>query len=271
MLDNVTNSVFALLKDVGCELLTTWPGNPNRIKELEIISKPDGTKVTDADLRANEKLLATLKEILPGHFIVSEEGPNICFPNIIDLQPSNLPKKSIILDPLDGTGAYIEGRGDFSILVGELVNGLPSRGWMYFPALGIDAVGEIGVGAVSNGEPLKVSTAEKLRDHSLFFRKCALPSKKSFVFPDPCDSGYALIRLAQGEFDAVVIRMLTHRDWDTLAPSVLVLEAGGRISDEQGNKIQFGHKDPPYKYFVATNGKVHDEVLSLLPDAIDCP
>ena len=53
------------------------------------------------------------------------------------------------------------------------------------------------------------------------------------------------------------------QQWDVAAPAAILSACGATITDEKGEGIQFGLQAFPYNYFVATNGKIHDEVLSL--------
>jgi fructose-1,6-bisphosphatase/inositol monophosphatase family enzyme len=78
------------------------------------------------------------------------------------------------------------------------------------------------------------------------------------------DSSLALLKVACGELDAAVIRMTTHREWDIAAPIAVIREAGGVITDEMGTDIRCGMGDVSFRYFVASNGHVHHEILSLI-------
>ncbi len=264
------DSIEEVIRQVGDLLLGYWPSvNSAQPKRLEISEKPDGTKVTSADLAANELLVAGIKELFPGQVIISEELP---LPdNLDELFESTEPYW--IMDPLDGTHAFMEGREDFSVLVAQAVAGEVEFGYLFFPAMGILAKGARGDGAVildthdHTSIISKASTNSRIRKEGVFLRKCFLDGEDSRVFPTPLDSGIALLKVASGELDGVIIRMLTHREWDLAAPAVVIEESGGKISDEKGQPVVYRPGELDYRYFVASNGneECHQELLSLIP------
>jgi myo-inositol-1(or 4)-monophosphatase len=78
------------------------------------------------------------------------------------------------------------------------------------------------------------------------------------------DSCLAFLKVAQGELDALVIKMTTHREWDIAAPMAIIKEAGGVITDEKGQTIPCGLGSVPFSYLVASNGRLHQEILRLI-------
>jgi fructose-1,6-bisphosphatase/inositol monophosphatase family enzyme len=78
------------------------------------------------------------------------------------------------------------------------------------------------------------------------------------------DSGLALYKVAAGELEGAVIRMLTHKEWDIAAPIVAIKEAGGRVTDEHGRELAVGQGEIAFQYLVASNGSVHDDLLKLI-------
>jgi 3'-phosphoadenosine 5'-phosphosulfate (PAPS) 3'-phosphatase len=238
----------------GRELLVRWPGTPNA-PELTVYTKPDGTSVTDADLASNEIVVEGLRRLFPEDGLVSEELP--IDPGVRMLQ------RVWICDPLDGTRSFIAGKDDFSILIGLAVDGEPSYGLMYFPAKAIWASASRGQGAVVNGVGGKVSNASEIRPSSLFLSKCELPGNEK-VINEWMDSGMAFLQVAEGSLDGVIIRMTSHQEWDLAAPAVILHESGGRMSDEDGNPIRFNRPKIEFQYLIASNGAVHDELLSLV-------
>lgn len=79
------------------------------------------------------------------------------------------------------------------------------------------------------------------------------------------DSGLALAKVAMGELDGAIIKMVTHREWDIAAPMALLREAGAVVTDELGKEIPLGTGSIAFNYFVASNGRVHEQLLKIIP------
>ena len=76
----------------------------------------------------------------------------------------------------------------------------------------------------------------------------------------------AFLNVARGDFDGIIIKLVHHQEWDLAAPTVMIQEAGGMLTDEHGAPIEFKKGPVQYKYLVASNGKVHSELLSLIKE-----
>ncbi len=236
-------------------LLSYWPGSSSRRLSAEISEKSDGSLVSTADMKSNELLSADIARLFPDDLLFSEE-------TAIDPERVRQSRRTWIIDPLDGTNAFLAGRDDFAILVGLCELYRPTVGMMYFPARGEFASASEGRGATRNGTPLHVSSSPQCRPHGAYVRnfECTRPE----IVSPSMDSSLALLYVACGELDAAVIRMSTHREWDIAAPSALIREAGGMITDETGADIRCGLGEVSFQYFVASNRYVHQEILRLI-------
>jgi len=250
-----------LSREVGKVLSSYWPGNPDneRGKTLKIYDKPDGTKVTEADLAANEVLVAGLRRLFPEDALVSEEGPK-------DEGHQSM-SRVWITDPLDGTSSFIAGKDDFSVLIGLSIDTRIHWGSMYFPIKGIYAEAEEGKGVTLDGAaPGRVSDRTDIRKHGIYYRHCELRGG-DLLYPEWMDSGMAFLALARGDFEGVIIRMKSHQEWDLAAPAVLIAESGGVMTDEKGAPIRFNQGKIGFQYLVASNGKVHRQLLDLIRES----
>jgi myo-inositol-1(or 4)-monophosphatase len=79
------------------------------------------------------------------------------------------------------------------------------------------------------------------------------------------DSGLALAMVACGDLDGAIIKMTTHREWDIAAPMAILKEAGATVTNERGGDIPVGTGDIAFGYFVTSNGRIHQELLNILP------
>ena len=249
-----------LVKKAGRKLLEYWPGAADTSLELGVQKKTDGSSVTAADFASNEILLAGLKDIVPGDAILSEEVP--AGPELASAE------RIWIIDPLDGTQSFVDGNDDFSVLVALCVNGRADFGMMYFPAREQFASALRGCDAQLNGQALGVSKEPILRKERVYLRHMK-DVQTDLAYPRWMDSGCAFLTLCRGEFDGIIIKIVSHREWDLAAPAVVIEESGGRVSDEHGRPIDFSSAIKSsgvmnYKYFVASNGRAHDELLALI-------
>ena len=250
------SSLVDEVKKAGSVLLSFWPGSDLEVdKDLQIEVKDDGSRVTEADMRSNDLILKALGGLFPNDGILSEEVPR---------SPSLSDKARIwIVDPLDGTHHFISGEDDFSILVGLTENGIPKEGIMYFPAKNYMVLSTGDGAATINGERLSVSTSPIPREGSIYFRNLDSVPEPSLASP-MVDSGMALLNVARGVFDGVIIKLKTHKEWDLAAPTAVIEGAGGRVTDGVGEPIRYGQEEFNYGYVVASNGLVHDQLLSYL-------
>lgn len=256
-----SQSLEKLIREVGAILKEYWPGDPSsqKGKQLTIYDKSDGSKVTEADFAANEVLVAGLRKLFPKDAIVSEEGPKD--------DGHQTMSRVWIVDPLDGTHSFIAGKDDFSVLVGLSVGTQIKWGGLYFPVKEVFAIASAGNGALLNGTTRgKVSDRTQIKEQGIYYRNCEL-NGGSLLYPNWMDSGMAFLALCRGEFDGVIIRMKTHQEWDLAAPAVMVTESGGIMTDERGDPIRFNQGKIDYKYLVASNGKVHRQLLELIRES----
>jgi 3'-phosphoadenosine 5'-phosphosulfate (PAPS) 3'-phosphatase len=260
----------AAVRHAGDLLLSLWPGREQLDIEastaLKTASKADGSPVTQADLLSNQILIGALNKLFPNDAILSEESP-------FESGELERSKRTWIIDPLDGTRSFVNGEDDFSILVALCENFIPVYGIMFFPVQSkFVTAGRSGEGsnnralfadALCNGGTLSVSRAAELHPGRIYIRnfECKRPELASPMM----DSGAALLKVANGELDGAIIRMTTHREWDIAAPAVVIEAAGGTVTDETMSLIRFGRGRIDFKYLIASNGSVHQELQGLIP------
>lgn len=252
--DKELKRIEDLIRKAGDIILGYWEKTEGAARpQVEI--KADGSPVSDADLKASELLVSGLQELYPHDGIVSEE---------LKVDADVYKKDRVwIIDPLDGTKSFLQGNDDFSILVGLCEKGVPVFGVMYFPGRGQYVLGQQGRGAFLNGERLKVSGSKVIREHSLYVRRVKLEGDNR-VYPRWMDSGAAFLNICSGKFDGMLMKIVTHREWDLVAPAAILKESGGAISDGEGKTLVFDKPGLDIDYLVASNGEVHQEILKIL-------
>ncbi|MCZ6807856.1 MAG: hypothetical protein O7F08_12945 [Deltaproteobacteria bacterium] len=219
--------------------------------------KPDRSPVTATDREVERIIRDYVMERYPHAEFFGEEtgrhGDNA------DLR--------FIVDPIDGTRAFVRGLPTWSVLCGIEVDGAPVVGIAYMPAAGDLFVGVLGQGATHNGEPAHVSTVASLSDSTVMhgalqqFTEGGV-SQALVGLADACDSargcpdfdGYRQVLL--GRADAMVDPGV--ESYDVCAPAVLIREAGGRFTSMAGEETIYGGSA------VASNGAIHDELVAAL-------
>ncbi len=257
MADQKLAKLLATIEEAGALLLSLWPGRTGAAHDnLGVTSKADGTLVSEADMRSNQLILGAIRELFPDDAILSEEVAP-------DVEALRHAKRTWVVDPLDGTSSFLHGRDDFSILVALAEHHTPTIGIMRFPARNLLVLGLRGAGATCNGAPLRVSSHARARQGCVYIRN--FEANRSELACPMMDSGLALLKVASGELDGAIIRMTTHREWDLAAPMAVLLEAGGRVTDQTGVEIRCGTGILDFSYCIASNGLIHQELQDLIP------
>lgn len=224
-------------------------------RKIKAIEKPNKSLVAKADLEANRIIINTIKKYFPTHSILSEET---------GFEDKKSDYKWVI-DPLDGTHNFLHGINLFGTSIALERDGEVILGVMHFPVLGMTAVAEKGKGAFLNGKKLRVSGKSSL-SHAFILFEFAFSNRtekigflerlmnKPLDIRDFGSAIYDLLLVASGQADAHVI--YSTYEWDVAAGFLLVKEAGGKITNLT-NKPWDANKNK----FLASNGKLHDELL----------
>lgn len=217
--------------------------------------------VTEYDTRGEALIVDRLSKEVPHIPIVGEEGGGSAGSGL-----------TFYVDPIDGTTNYAHGHPFWCVSIGILDSqGAPVVGAVVAPALHTEWVGSRGNPALRNGEPCRVSGAAKIADSLLatgfpydrrtspdnnFAQFIALKKRAQGV--RRCGSAALdLCLVADGTYDGYWERKL--KPWDLAAGACFVVSAGGRISNMEGGPVDIreGH-------VVATNGRIHDELIAEL-------
>lgn len=233
----------------------------------EVSYKDNESPVTKADL-ASEKVL--LEGLQPFNYGVLSEETNE--------ENDRLNKeKTWVIDPLDGTMDFIQKTGDFSIIVGLVENGQPVLGAVYQPVLDRLFYAMEGEGAfvLEKGKKkvLKVSAVSQFSKMKLLASRNHLQemevnfSEKMNIkeFVKSGSAGLKVVKVASADGDIYMNTSDKTFEWDICGGSIIIEEAGGVITDMDGNKFIFNKKDPKNsKGFVVSNGQKHQEIIDIL-------
>ncbi len=235
----------------------------NNVRVLKYKDRQD--ILTDADLRAERIIINKIKANFPDHNIISEEAGSM------DLKS----EYTWIIDPLDGTKHYIRKMPIFCVSIALQKNEEIIVGVIFVPATNSLFYAEKGKGAFLNGRKIHVSQVKNLADAFIYAElpNCKL-SKKSFnkyhqrlgeflkktYRVRAWGSGpLGFCYVALGGFDSYVLLNDGTKLTDAAAGVLIVKEAGGRVTDINGNEFTRKTTNP-----VASNGKIHNQIIKIL-------
>lgn len=218
--------------------------------------------VTEYDLKAEEHILQFIRKHRPdSHFLAEESG-----------ESGNHSELVWIIDPLDGTVNFAHQIPMFSVSIAAEQEGKIVSGVVYHPLTQELFVAESGKGAYLNNQKISVSAAPTLAKSILAtgfpYTVAENPEHCIDHFVKILGKGIPIRRLgsaaldlcytASGRFDGYFEVALT--PWDIAAGKLILEEAGGKLSSWHGKPLS--HRDP--KTILASNGKIHNELLELL-------
>ncbi|QLE83829.1 MULTISPECIES: 3'(2'),5'-bisphosphate nucleotidase CysQ [Shewanella] len=212
--------------------------------------KQDNTPVTSADIAAHKIITASLAKLTPDIPVLSEEDADIPFSQRCEWQ------RYWLVDPLDGTGEFIAGSGDFSVIIALVEHNRPIMGIVYVPMTDVCYYAIAGLGAYrrDNGADMRISskqlTAEQSQSLRLAVSRRQDPKSvlKLFNHGKHCDlvvlGGAALksCLVAEGRADCYV-RIGPTGEWDTGAAQIIVEEAGGQIMDLTLQPLSYNERE----------------------------
>jgi myo-inositol-1(or 4)-monophosphatase len=223
--------------------------------------------VTETDHASEALIVAALAERFPGHGIRGEEGRGAAGEDVL-----------WVVDPLDGTNNFAHGFPVFAVNIAAMRGDTVLVGVTFDPLRGELFTARRGGGARLNDRPLAVShracLAESLVATGFPYDKSTNPDNNlaQFVAVTPHVRGVRragsaaldLAYVAAGRLEAYWERGTAA--WDVAAGILMVEEAGGRVTDYEG-----GPAHPDGGRFVASNGRVHDELMETLRCAKPLP
>ena len=244
-----------IVREAGCIALAHFKD----LKNLEVNKKKPRDFVTAADIAVEAHLQNTLTEQFPEYGFWGEESG----------QTANQASRWVV-DPIDGTHSFAKGQYFWWISVALEIDGEMVMGAVYAPALNDYYAAEKGKGAFKNGVPIHVSSEENLGDAMVATGFACL---RSYLTDNNLErfgriaqkttgqrrfgsAAMDLCLVADGQVDAFWEQELNL--YDVAAGALIAKEAGGTVTDFQGNEGIFP------KQILATNGKILDQLLALM-------
>lgn len=219
--------------------------------------KEGGSPVTEADIAVNRYLCETLTAARPDYGWLSEESTD---------DAARLSRaRTFVVDPIDGTVAFLKGRPHFTVCAAVVTGGRPVSGAVYNPASEEFYAARAGAGAHCNGLPIHVGSRATLEGCAMLGNRAVLtrPPWPPMDVQNRNSLAYRLALVADGQADATV-SLSAKRDWDLAAADIILTEAGGRVSDANGDPLLYNRPETVQPSLVAANPELHAVILDLL-------
>ena len=249
------------MNDIGAELAEICEAAAALIlplwrSGLTVSHKADESPVTEADQRGEKLILAALAERFPDVPVISEEDASEFG------TPDAIGPRFFLVDPLDGTKAFVRGDPNFTVNIGLIENGRPVAGAVCAPPSGETWY-------TSGGQTLKRSpgvaphpvrvrpwpkdAAIALISHTMKVETAdKLAQEYGFHLREPMDSSIKLCKIAEGSAD-IYPRHGPTMEWDTAAGHAVLEAAGGRFTTVEGGEFVYGKASEGFRngWFVA--------------------
>lgn len=257
--DKLTTIMRRLSLEAGDKIMEIYNSD-----DFEVKTKSDESPVTEADEAADALISAGLRAAFPDVLLVTEEQAD---------SHSENADTFLIVDPLDGTKEFVHRRGDFTVNIAYVENGVPTRGVVYAPAKqrmfftmgdgsAVEETGAFAKDTMGTITPIKVSDADNAallvvaskshRDQATddYIKKYAVADSKS------AGSSLKFCLVATGEAD-IYPRVGRTMEWDTAAGHAVLNGAGGKVVRfDDHTPLLYGKQGYANSFFIAYSPSV---------------
>ncbi|MDF1802242.1 3'(2'),5'-bisphosphate nucleotidase CysQ [Thalassovita sp.] len=257
--DKLTTIMRRLSLEAGDKIMEIYNSD-----DFEVKTKSDESPVTEADEAADALISAGLRAAFPDVLLVTEEQAD---------SHSENADTFLIVDPLDGTKEFVHRRGDFTVNIAYVENGVPTRGVVYAPAKqrmfftmgdgsAVEETGAFAKDTMGTITPIKVSDADNAallvvaskshRDQATddYINKYAVADSKS------AGSSLKFCLVATGEAD-IYPRVGRTMEWDTAAGHAVLNGAGGKVVRfDDHTPLLYGKQGYANSFFIAYSPSV---------------
>ena len=226
-------------------------------------SKHGGSPVTEADVAVDSFLKVRLAEALPDAAWLSEETAD---------DPARLAARRLwIVDPIDGTRAFLSGHPDWSVAIALLVDGEPALGVVHAPAHGPDGTLYEACRrdlAFRNGVRIAVSELTSLGGARVAGPRPLIDRLQRSAGPlTPVERipslALRLARVAEGAVDLGLVSS-NAQDWDIAAADLILAEAGGRLTTFSGERPRYNQAEPVHGELLAAPRGLHPRLVEAM-------
>lgn len=241
--------------------------------ETKVQWKGRDDPVTAADHAANDLLVRELNRRFPADAVLSEEVPD---------NPARLEKDRVwMVDPMDGTKQFIERIGEFAVMIGLAIGGEAKLGAVYHPSVDRMYYAAPGAGAfVEEKWSTKRLRVAPVSDPSQMVMAMSRshPSPKVYQIRERLgvtqyiqhgSVGLKFGLIAEGRAHLYINTSARTNQWDTCAPEAILREAGGMITDWNGEALRYNRPEIRNLHgIVASNGTIHERALEVTSEVL---
>jgi myo-inositol-1(or 4)-monophosphatase len=224
-------------------------------RDPEVWMKAGVSPVSEADYAVDAFLKGSLRAARPDYGWLSEET--------VDTPERLSARRTFVVDPIDGTRAFLERRDVWCVSIAVVEDGRPLAGVLDCPARREVYVAALGRGATLNGRPIRMRAPE--RPPVVAGPKAlvaALPEglRPDRPYPYVPSLAYRIALLAKGAIDGTFVKANSH-DWDLAAADLILAEAGGSVVDAAGRCLFYAGPDPAHGLLAAGGGHLLDQMV----------
>lgn len=246
----------AAAEQAGRIAMTYWRRDPKSWDKGD-----DQGPVSEADLAVNDSLEAQLKAARPGYGWLSEETADT---------PDRLSRDTVfIVDPIDGTRAFLAGEESFAISLAVAHAGIVTAGVVFLPAKNRIYAATAHGPATRDGQPITCSQTANLAEADVLTTRATMAPEMwpggvpAFKRSFRTSLAFRLCLAAEGRFDAMITLRETW-EWDIAAGSLIAARAGCRVSGRSGADLRFNAAAPRAPGTLAANSDLHSAILAAL-------
>ncbi|HEX7881254.1 MAG TPA: 3'(2'),5'-bisphosphate nucleotidase CysQ [Afipia sp.] len=225
--------------------------------ELKSWVKGKSSPVSEADIAVNDLIETRLRSVTPEYGWLSEESVD---------DPARLGKSlTWIVDPIDGTRAYLAKQNDWSVSIALIADDMPVLGAVFAPASDEFFFATRGRGSTLNGAPIAaagggVITFPKIAGPKPLVERLGGMRKGDTLHPRIGSLALRLVLVADGRLDAAFAAGHS-RDWDLAAADLIVHEAGGEMTSLAGDRLVYNQTDVRHGLLVAAGHERHAHIV----------
>jgi myo-inositol-1(or 4)-monophosphatase len=176
-------------------------------------------------------------------------------------------RRTFVVDPIDGTRAFLDGKSTWCVSVAVVERGRPLAGVLECPAKAEFFAAALGHGATKDGRAISVAGS---REPALVAGPRAIIDQAVGQIGRRIDRAsyipslaYRIAMVAEGVLDATFIKPHAH-DWDIAAAELILTEAGGRLAEPSGSPPIYASADPRHGLLVAGSGPLLDAMVGAI-------
>lgn len=230
--------------------------------DAKVWDKYENHPVTDADIAVNDYLQAELLGARPDYGWLSEETQ--------DDQSRHQCRRSFVVDPIDGTRAFIDRKPGFAVCVAVIEDGRAVAGCVFNPLKDEFYAARLGGGATLNDVPLRISDRDRIENCVMVgyprkFKRLDFPSMQYRISNS---MAYRIAMVASGQADAT-LSFTPKSDWDIAAAALIATEAGALVTDLYGHVPRYNSSKTSGPGVICASPSLHGLLLAQMKPIMD--